>query len=113
VILRFNDILFSKAASTSLRHPKLENEPQGIDENLGCVSGRHRSRQGVQLVLEFAVPFVKETRRTQDQAGLAEPEIASPTTDHLLMNQVYRISHHITTLYKLMYNRQEWWRKKV
>jgi hypothetical protein len=111
-VICVSTIFSSQKLPAQVAAPKIENEPQASTKtSVASVVGTGRDR--VQLVLEFAVPFVKETRRTQDQAGLAELEIASPTTDHLLMNQVYRHSHHTTTLYKLMYNRQEWWRKKV
>lgn len=46
----------------------------------------------VRLVLEFAAPFVKEIATGE---GKTESEIGSPTTDHLMMNQAYRIpSYH-------------------
>jgi hypothetical protein len=94
IVICVSTIFSSQKLPAQVAAPKIENEPQASTKtSVASVVGTGRDR--VQLVLEFAVPFVKETRRTQDQAGLAELEIASPTTDHLLMNQVYRIpSYH-------------------
>ncbi len=94
IVICFLTIFFSQKLPAQTVVPEIENKPQvSTKTSVASVVGTGRDR--VQLVLEFDIPFVKETGYAQDNAGHAEPEIASLTTDHLLMNRVYRIpSYH-------------------
>jgi hypothetical protein len=80
IVICFLTIFFSQKLPAQTVVPEIENKPQvSTKTSVASVVGTGRDR--VQLVLEFDIPFVKETGYAQDNAGHAEPEIASLTTD--------------------------------
>ncbi len=82
----FPQRLLAQHVTPLSKSEKIWREPSSV------VSVAKVDNSKVRLVLEFAVPFVREIQISEDNI---EQEIASLTTDHLMMNQLYRIpSYH-------------------
>lgn len=58
------------------------------NENDSVVSLVALGNNAVQLVLQFGVPVLKEAELTK---GASETVVSSPTTDHVVMNQLYKL----------------------